>query len=304
VWYDTDSLHLGDSLTFDISDGLKNCDYALVVLRPIYTTKKWCRREYAAIVHLESDEKKILLPIWHNISEDKIKQFDASLLDRIAIPSTRRLDDIILAIETGTWTGQKAREVGDPLRKEYSELADALADHNANERLSRNEQGVRLAEQELFHLFDVFEKRIDQIRGSMQIQKQRRNQGTTFRDHYPAVAASGRFRINVEIGYLNTYGNVTTSAKLVITLFAWPDDTPPMLAAVYGQRDQLRQIVFTPRFTVSEKVQWKNDEDASIHTSEQVVEIALTLLKDEIASRLDAISTLNIHLSRLGRFFE
>jgi hypothetical protein len=44
--------------------------------------------------------------------------------------------------------------------------------------------------------------------------------------------------------------------------------------------------LFAPRFTANENVQWKNDEDANIYTTEQVDAIALTLFKDEIALRL------------------
>jgi hypothetical protein len=43
----------------------------------------------------------------------------------------------------------------------------------------------------------------------------------------------------------------------------------------------------TDRFTISEKVQWQNQEDAIIHTSEEVVTIALTLFKHAIALRLE-----------------
>jgi hypothetical protein len=212
--------------------------------------------------------------------------FSPLLADRVAIPSTTRTGEIILAIEAAVFGSQKARQLGDPLRKQYSELEDALADHDANERVSRSEQGVRLVQQEVFHLFDIFEKRLDQIQGSIPVQKYHRDQPTNYRDYYPAVGASGRFRVNVEIGYLNTYGNVTSYAKLVVTLFAWPDDTPPQLAALLGQKVQILHKLFAPRFTANENVQWKNDEDANIYTTEQVVAIALTLFKDEIALRL------------------
>jgi hypothetical protein len=119
VWYDTDSLHLGDSLTFEISDGLKSCDYALVVLSPTYITKKWCKLEFASMIALETSERKIILPIWHgNITEQQVKDFAPLLADRIAIHSTRPIADIVLAIETATWTGQKARELANPSLKD------------------------------------------------------------------------------------------------------------------------------------------------------------------------------------------
>src|SRR6266404_4053224 len=87
-------------------------------------------------------------------------------------------------------------------------------------------------------------------------------------------------------GPLNSSSHDTSNAKLVVTLFAWPNDKPLELAAIFGQREELFKMVFIPRFTVSEKVQWKNLEDMRIRTSEQAVEMALTLFKEEIQQRL------------------
>jgi hypothetical protein len=130
-----------------------------------------------------------------------------------------------------------------------------------SERLSRSEQGVRLVQQEVFHLFDVFEQRLDQIQGSIPVQRHRRDRGTSYRDYHPAVRASGRFRANVEIAYLNTVDNVTSHAKLGITLFTWPPDIPPQLAELTGQRDEILRRLFAPRFADSETVRWKNAKD-------------------------------------------
>jgi len=91
----------------------------------------------------ETADRKLILPIWHNINEEEVRNFYPALTLRNKIPYDLPMNAIVVAIETGTVTAQKAREVGDPLRKEYSELADALADHDANERLSHTEQGVR-----------------------------------------------------------------------------------------------------------------------------------------------------------------
>lgn len=286
VWRDKDVLQPGDSLVSRIHDGLTNCNCGLILLSTAYIDSAWCNTEYKAMVNLATTEKFIMIPIMHGISFKDVTDFSVFLRDTIALNSDRPLNEVVSTIEGVALGVQKAREIGDPLHKDFSELADDLADHDANERLSRSEQGVSLVQQEVFHLFDVFEKRLDQIQGSIPFQKYRRDRPTNYRHHYPAVGASGRFRINVEIGYLNSYANATAYAKLVITLFAWPDDTPPQLAELYGHKEEILRKLFAPRFRANEKVRWKNDEDASNYTSEQVVGIALTLFKEQIALRL------------------
>jgi TIR domain len=287
VWFDQDAIHLGENIAYRLPEGIRSSDYAVVVLSRSYITKKWTREEFSHLIALETADRKIILPIWHNITEDEVWRFYPALTLRNKIPHNLPINAIVVAVETGTATAQKAREVGDPLRKEYSELQDALANHDANERLIHNEHGVRLVAEEVYYIMDVFMKRLDQVKGSMPLKVERRDQPVVNSAYRAAVLVSGDFRVNVEIGYLShNYSNDASHSKLVITLFAWPEDTPPMLAAVLGTRDEIQQVVFAPRFTVSAKVQWKNEEDDTIHASEEVVTLALTLFKNEIASRL------------------
>jgi hypothetical protein len=287
VWFDQDAIRLGENIAYKLPEGIRSSDYAVVVLSRSYITKKWTQEEFMHLIALETADKKIILPIWHGITEEEVRNFYPALALRSKIPYDLPMSAIVVAIETGTGTAQKAREVGDPLRKEYSELEDALANHYANERLIHNEQGVRLVAEEVSYLMDVFMKRLAQVKGSMPLKVERRDQPVVNSAYSAVVLVSGDFRVNVEIGYLSyNYFNDASHSKIVITLFTWPEDTPPMLAAVLGKRDEIQQVVFAPRFTVTAKVQWKNEEDDTIHASEEVVTLALTLFKNEIASRL------------------
>jgi hypothetical protein len=287
IWYDQDRLQLGDSLVFSISDGLNRCDYGIVLLSPAYMDSIWCQREFASMVALERTEKKIILPIWHGVNLQQVTAFSPFLGDTVAIRSDLPLDEIVLAVEAVVWGGQKAREIGDPLQREYSELADALADHDTNERLKHGDRGVTLAANEVSHLLDVFERRIEQVKATMRLQVKRFDHPTVNSLFFPAVLVSGSFRLNLEVGYLNRlYTNDIADNHIVVTVFAWPNDIPPMVAAFTRQRDELQQVIFHPRFSVSNKVQWRDHATARTYTSEEVVTMALTLFKEEIALRL------------------
>jgi hypothetical protein len=279
VWFDQDAIRLGENIAYRLPEGIRSSDYAVVVLSHSYITKKWTREEFSHLIALETADRKIILPIWHKITDNEVRDFYPALTLRNRIPYDLPMNAIVVAIEIGTGTAQKAREVGDPLRKEYSELNDALADYDATERLSRTEQGITLVNEEVSYLLDAFIKRLDQVKSAMQLRIDRRDQPIFTSPYRRALLVSGRFRLNIEIGYLHHgYNNDASHNKLVVTLFE--RDT------FAEEREELRQIVFAPRFTVSEKVQWKNEEDATIHSSEEVVAIALKLFKYAIDLRL------------------
>jgi TIR domain len=84
VWYDEYSLRLGDSLSQSITKGLGSCDYGIVVLSPDFFSKKWPANEFGAMLSLETKERKILLPIWHNgVTHEQVLEFNPILADRI-----------------------------------------------------------------------------------------------------------------------------------------------------------------------------------------------------------------------------
>jgi hypothetical protein len=89
VWYDDYSLRLGDSLSRSITKGLHSCDYGIVVLSPDFFSKKWPANELAGLFALETKERKVILPILHNVTVEDVQKCNPILADRKAIPSTK-----------------------------------------------------------------------------------------------------------------------------------------------------------------------------------------------------------------------
>jgi hypothetical protein len=75
VWYSEYELTLGDKLLAKIDEGLKNCHYGVVVLSPDFFAKRWPREELECLFQLETTERKVILPIWKNVSESDVKAF-------------------------------------------------------------------------------------------------------------------------------------------------------------------------------------------------------------------------------------
>lgn len=97
VWFDKSALEWGDDLRSSIDRGLKNCRYGIVVFSKAFLRKKkWTEYELNSLFALEQPGKKIILPIWHDITRDDLLQYGAGFADRLAkISSKDGYEDIV-----------------------------------------------------------------------------------------------------------------------------------------------------------------------------------------------------------------
>lgn len=102
VWYDEVSLNLGDSLRQSIDHGIAACRFGVVILSKSFFAKSWPQRELNGLVNREIDRKdKLILPVWHGVSEEYVRAYSPPLADRIAVPSSRGVDFIVENILKG-----------------------------------------------------------------------------------------------------------------------------------------------------------------------------------------------------------
>ncbi len=89
VWYDRLVLEWGDDLRPRIDEGLRNCQFGIVVLSKSFLgKKKWTEHELNGLFAREDAGRKLILPIWHGISRKDLLQYSPSLADRLAKIST------------------------------------------------------------------------------------------------------------------------------------------------------------------------------------------------------------------------
>jgi hypothetical protein len=77
VWFDEPIIGGGDSIFEQINEGLKITDYGIVIFsESFFKKKKWPMMELDALIAKETDERKIIIPIWHRItSKEMINNF-------------------------------------------------------------------------------------------------------------------------------------------------------------------------------------------------------------------------------------
>jgi dTDP-4-dehydrorhamnose 3,5-epimerase len=101
VWYDEFSLQLGDSLTGAIDRGLAEARYGLVILSPAFFRKRWPQRELEGLEtrELADADRKVILPVWHELDREHVARFSIPLANRVAAKAADGLSMIVTEIE-------------------------------------------------------------------------------------------------------------------------------------------------------------------------------------------------------------
>ena len=95
VWFDEFTLRVGDSLRGSIDNGLARSRFGIVVISPNFLKKDWPQKELNGLVAREGDGTKVLLPVWHNITLEKVREASPILADRMATSSSKELDQVV-----------------------------------------------------------------------------------------------------------------------------------------------------------------------------------------------------------------
>ena len=85
VWYDAVSIKWGDSIRTEIDKGLKKSKFGVVILSRSYVSKYWTNYDLEGLFQRESNMKKLILPIWHNITKQEVQQFSPTLAGKMAM---------------------------------------------------------------------------------------------------------------------------------------------------------------------------------------------------------------------------
>jgi hypothetical protein len=96
VWFDEFSLKLGDSLRESIERGIKEADFCiLIITRNFLTNDGWTKAEFNSVFAKEIiEKKKVMLPIWHDVTREEVYEYSPTLVDRIAAKWSEGVDSI------------------------------------------------------------------------------------------------------------------------------------------------------------------------------------------------------------------
>lgn len=90
VWYDEDALLWGDGLRSSIDRGLVNSRYGIVVFSKAFLRgKHWTEHELDGLFAKERNGRRVILPIWHRITDRELVKYSPAFADRIAMITKR-----------------------------------------------------------------------------------------------------------------------------------------------------------------------------------------------------------------------
>ena len=82
VFYDTDSIAWGDSISSKVEEGLNNCDRAVVVISKNFFNRKWTEYELMSLLQRQNSEgRQIIMPILHRITKKQLVKHYPELSD-------------------------------------------------------------------------------------------------------------------------------------------------------------------------------------------------------------------------------
>lgn len=144
VWFDEFELKVGDSLRGSIDNGLSRSRFGIVVLSPHFFQKRWPQNELDGLFARETDDTKVILPVWHNIDAEGVRRVSPTLAGRFATSSSKGLkaviDDLMRVIApTAIAAATLGANFHDNLRTQLAVLALAavapLSDDEARGRI-------------------------------------------------------------------------------------------------------------------------------------------------------------------------
>ena len=95
VWYDEFSLTVGDSLRKSIDHGLAHSRFGVVVLSKHFFEKHWPEQELNGLATREIGGKKVILPVWHGVGFEEVRQYSPTLADRLAVMTKNGLEAVV-----------------------------------------------------------------------------------------------------------------------------------------------------------------------------------------------------------------
>jgi hypothetical protein len=263
VWYDQYELTIGDSLLQKISQGLRECDYGVVVLSHNFFRKKWTQAELDGLFSIESTERKVILPIWKDVSVEDVKAFSPLLSGRLGVSTSGGIENVVAEI-------RRAVQAADRVAS-FSSVENALSMFRALDKeilgtklvdeLAQSVEGVRIVDAAAKEIITWLRSQVERLASESEILKIRPDASS---EHQLSLAASYamRFIFRFENGVVNSI------SRAVMRLLIYQGLDP--FGLDHSMRNDICQEDFEPKFHHTGKLIWKSKNNNHEFTSEQL----------------------------------
>jgi len=285
VWYSEYELTLGDSLLQKIDEGLASCDFGIVVLSKPFFEKKWPRAELDGLFGRETQSRKMILPIWKDITEEEVKAHSPILGSRLAVSAGAGIPEVLEQIALAVSVSERQRELTaiDQAAKSVRALKQTVAESQRAETLLRTEQGVNLVRSSIDNLWETLQKLLSadsDASAAIKFQFQRKVWSSMY------VGTVRGMYLNLHT--TNVHMNSVANARLEVKIFQrhWDNFGQPASAVMPRHETE-----FQPTFRSGDKLVWLNPDKTASYTTEElaghVIELFVKYVQNEIRSGRD-----------------
>ena len=282
VWYSEFVLTLGDSLRQKIDDGLRRCDFGIVVLSKSFFAKKWPQAELDGMFALETQSRKIILPIWKGVTEDDVKQYSPLLAGKVAVSASQGLPKVLEEIRLAVNVSERKRELGvlDGAAQRVKTLQHTLAERRCSENLLRSSQGVNLVLQSVQKIQDIIENTLSANTDAASPVK--------FGFSRPAqnvLYVRTIYGLQLCVGLRSVFANSVSDAVLDAKIFERQFDR---FGDVTSDVTDLHISEFRPTFRTGDQVVWVEADGSSTYGPEELAAYLLDLFADQIEKSIES----------------
>jgi TIR domain len=74
---------------------LAHSRFGVVILSKHFLEKHWPEQELNGLATREVGGKKVILPVWHGVEFEEVRQYSPTLADRLAVPTKNGLESVV-----------------------------------------------------------------------------------------------------------------------------------------------------------------------------------------------------------------
>ncbi|TOK67848.1 toll/interleukin-1 receptor domain-containing protein [Vibrio parahaemolyticus] len=115
VWLDKGEIFLGDSIREKIDEGLARSQFGVVVISHNFFSKNWTRAELDSLFSKEMGGKKVILPVWHNISVEEVSEYSPLIAGKLAASTSDGLEHVAEQISRAIFQSGRKESIGKPI---------------------------------------------------------------------------------------------------------------------------------------------------------------------------------------------
>jgi len=280
TWFDKTDLRASESLLGIIGAALNTSDYGVCIFSKNYFLKKWTLGEMDGLYALETATRKMIIPVWLDVSEADVKRVFPMLAGRRGIPTNNGMDQVVHEIQQAVILFDRHKRLLSPIEEMKARIQHVVKVTKEDEYSRRSLSGIEGTQRVLNALriaFDSAEATVKEL-GALQPGWQvKANVAMTA--YAPKLFIVGPYDLSGDISVVGLAQNDAGTAKAIITIRRSQHDS----FGRYVSSKTLKTTELSPYIASDDVVTWFDDKESIRNSS--LHDYLLAGLVNEVSKR-------------------